>query len=533
MLRILLSQKRRILKATARFFGKDKTSLADNLEIASSNLFVKPPLHQAPSYDHSQERQELMFDSYHLMDFFFEKQNTERRLSLFRQIKTKFNLSKRESEKLRLLVECLQEAVEKGAAKNCELSDLHEALEWILSSDRLDSKNRNLNSGVIILASSILDFIYLLIHFEEKKPGDLGINQTWNQGNLNNTNPHAFEQEIASNPRPKGVRGLLRPSKKEHPPVPVGKQRSIGLIFTAHPCGLNKNEKLFRTILEQIELSQDRDCSPEAKLSARETIQETLRALLTRDFFKLKPKVLEETVNLQNSVLEMSKALMEQSKEFNIRVSLDTWTGVEADRNATTPELQLQTILLNKLRGFEVYTHHLTQIRHEAGYHLHALEGGELKALQQILGICTGGLAQLESFERNIAVGLKVVEQLARLVVMGSVKGFFKEQGVVDLKGLGQAVDVEMTMASVLDLEAFAGFRNKYVDDSVQQMFSEESLYEFLEHTSVIFAEEEVGHSHQIQIPIQRLQGDFSTMLNVLYIQEICLVFIIILSHSL
>ena len=415
----------------------------------------------------------FQFDLFHYADFIQSMNRYESFELIYRQVRGKFTLSPEQFYSFKFTMECLREVIARENSINQDEEDFFQALRWVVKTKGLEANTDGINMRVVKTSSVIQDILYLLIHYEKTLPDK------------------SLENDV----------------KPESP-------KYVGLIFTNHPCGLNKDETTFRNLLLSIEkLNSVQSYKKEA---IKIEIKNILKSLLEPSIEKLKPKVRDETLTLQDQLMNMSKTLVEQMEDSDdIEVRLDTWTGIEADRNATTPELQMQTVILNKMKGFEVYEHHLSKMISEIilievpeesdipadafAYGDNLKIGKETQAKKKLqdfqnmelseesmnlLNIFNNSLMNFKKFEKSMQKGLDISKYLARLIVFRWIKD------LLNSKNFNQIPDsiLNLTLKEFYESsEVEKNHKNSYIGDTIQQFFSELVLKNLLEDVASIF----------------------------------------------
>jgi hypothetical protein len=405
----------------------------------------------------------FQFDLYHYADFIQSMNRYESFNSIYRQVRSKFWLSKDQFYGFKFTMECLREVISQKTSIGQDEEDFFQALKWVVKTKGLEANEDGLNMRVVKISSVIQDILYLLLHFE-KTP-----------------------QET--------------PSNTVTPPSEAPKY--LGLIFTNHPCGLNKDEAIFQSLLHAIEKLQF--VSSSQKDSIKTQIKSILETLLKPSIERLKPKVKDETLTLQDQLMRMSKTLVEQLEDSDdVEVRLDTWTGIEADRNATTPELQMQTVILNKMKGFEVYQHHLRKMMSEvilmeipeesdiprdtfASEHIWRITQDiqNKKKIQDFknldlseesmtfLEIINNSSNYFQQFENGMQKGLDISKYLGRLIVFRWLRDILRERKTQTFS----SGFLQMNLKDLYDSqEILPEHRNSYIGDTIQQFFSDKTV---------------------------------------------------------
>jgi hypothetical protein len=414
----------------------------------------------------------FQFDLYHYADFIQSMNRYESFESIYRQVRGKFWLSPEQFYSFKITMECLREVISKKYSIHKDEEDFFEALKWVVKTKGLEANEDGLNMKVVKISSVIQDILYLLIHFEKTLPDNQSIGKS--------------------------------------PDTP----KYVGLIFTNHPCGLNKDESTFQSLLQTIEKLHKVPSSK--KDSIKDEIKQNLKTLLEPSIEKLKPKVRDETLTLQDQLIKMSKTLVEQMEDSdNVEVRLDTWTGIEADRNATTPELQMQTVILNKMKGFEVYQHHLAKMKSEIvlmeipeesdipkdtfGEDYTRRINKEMQDKKRLkdfenLDLSTESISLLRifdnssknfmKFEKGMKKGLDMSKYLARLIVFRWIRDIInlKHNGIVPERFLTYKMKA-FYESDFIDLED----KNSYISDTIQQFFSDLTLQNLFEDIATTF----------------------------------------------
>ena len=399
----------------------------------------------------------FQFDLFHYADFILSMNRYESFELIYRQVRGKFTLSTEQFYAFKFTMACLREVIAKQMNDHSE-EDFFQALRWVVKTKGLEANEDGLNMRVVKISSVIQDILYLLIHYEKTKS-----------------------------------EGLKEEVKQDTP-------KYVGLIFTAHPCGLNKDETTFRNLLQSIEKLTN--ANPAKKETIKNEIKNILRSLLEPSIEKLKPKVRDETLTLQDQLMNMSKTLVEQMETSDdVEVRLDTWTGIEADRNATTPELQMQTVILNKMKGFEVYQHYLSKMISEIilmeipeesdipgdafgeeylrkigkeiqdKKKLHDFQNMDLSPeSMKLLEIFNNCLVNFKRFETSMQQGLDTSKNLARLIVFRWLRDLLKENEI-------QKIPEHILNSNLKDFYESSNVqkkhKNSYIGDTIQQFFSE------------------------------------------------------------
>lgn len=408
----------------------------------------------------------FQFDLYHYADFIQSMNRHESFESIYRQVRGKFWLSKEQFYGFKFTMECLREVIGKrGSFAGQDEEDFFQALKWVVKTKGLEASEEGLNMRVVKISSVIQDILYLLIHFE-KPP-----------------------QESPGN----------------HTPAPSEAPKYLGLIFTNHPCGLNKDEAIFQSLLQAIEKLHV--VPPSQKEAIKGQIKSILETLLKPSIERLKPKVKDETLTLQDQLMRMSKTLVEQLEDSDdVEVRLDTWTGIEADRNATTPELQMQTVILNKMKGFEVYQHHLRKMMAEvilmeipeesdiprdafASEHILRITQDiqNKKKIQdfqnldlsqestEFLEILNNSSGYFYKFEKGMQKGLDISKYLGRLIVFRWMRDILIAEGVT----VFEPSFLQTNLKEYYDSPRITSDqRNSYIGDTIQQFFSDATIGE-------------------------------------------------------
>lgn len=435
-----------------RKFTKLKNELS-NISNSDLRFISRELMFNKKEMDSTWESSNLnMFDN---LDFIYENKNFELFQTTYKQIKKKFRLDQRQFWMFKFSIELLREFILKNNNNSLTEDEFFETMKWMLKSMSINNSDILLNQSVVRLSSLVQDILYLIIHFSETQ--------------IEERKPHKGEFKLSSESRDEI-------------------KKYVGLIFTNHPCALNKDEEIYKELLQNLENAYELKLEQSKLFEIKIKIEKNLNSLLYSDFHKLKPKVKEETLTLQNEVLAMSEALMEQSHEFHdIKIKLDSWTGIEADRNATTPELQLQTILLNKLKGFEVYSWHLQSVINLL--HQMILESkytDSWKPLREIIQICEHSIKHFKEFDKNIKKGLDIATKLSELIVFKFLRNVIINNQLLQ----NHPEMLQMTMVDFWNSKYIKQYNNddhKYIKDSIQQFFSSLTVKEFLGQLAISF----------------------------------------------
>lgn len=413
------------------------------------------------------------FDMFHHADFIHSMKQYESFDLIYRQVRGKFGLSPEQFYSFKFTMECLREVIRKGNVNLQNEEEFFMALTWVVKTKGLEANEEGLNIRVVKIVSVIQDILYLLIY---------------------------FEKTIAEKTLP----------AKVFSPVP----KYVGLIFTNHPCGLNKDEASFQSLLAAIEKLHRSGASK--KDVVREDILRILETLLESRINKLKPRVWDETLTLQEQLIRMSKTLVEHMEDSDdVEVRLDTWTGIEADRNATTPELQMQTVILNKMKGFEVYEHHLNkmmmeivlmEIPEESDIPTGAFRESLVKSIDKevqdkkrlrdfdnmdlsqesvdLVNIFRNSVKNFMKFEKGMKKGLSISQYLARLIVFRWLRDILLADGQTKVPEQLLKQNLKEFYASG---QVAACQRNSYIADTINQFFYDTSIQSLFEEIASSF----------------------------------------------
>ena len=415
----------------------------------------------------------FQFDLFNYADFIQSMNRYESFESIYRQVRGKFWLSPEQFYSFKFTMECLREVISKKTSINQDEEDFFQALKWVVKTKGLEANEDGLNMRVVKISSVIQDILYLLIHFEKSLP-DTSV-QT---------------QEGSESPK------------------------YLGLIFTNHPCGLNKDEATFQELLLAIEKLHKVPSSQKDLI--KDQIKFILKTLLEPSIEKLKPKVRDETLTLQDQLMRMSKTLVEQLEDDDdVEIRLDTWTGIEADRNATTPELQMQTVILNKMKGFEVYQHHLRkmmseiilmEIPEESDIPADAFGGDQVRRIikeiqdkkkledfqnmdlneesMRLLGIFQNSSNNFNKFEKGMKRGLEISRYLGRLIVFRWLKDLLK---VGKMEVISESLLNKTLKEFYNSKDVTQKFKNSYIADTIQQFFAELTIKDLFQDIASTF----------------------------------------------
>ena len=414
----------------------------------------------------------FQFDLYHFADFIQSMNRYESFESMYRQMRGKFWLSPEQFYSFKITMECLREVISKKFSNHKDEEDFFDALKWVVKTKGLEAKEENLNMKVVKISSVIQDILYLLIHFEKTLP----------------------EVNVSGKPR--------------------DTPKYVGMIFTNHPCGLNKDESTFQNLLQTIEKLHQVPSS--RKDGVKDEIKNILKTLLEPSIEKLKPKVRDETLTLQDQLIRMSKTLVEQMEDSeHMEVRLDTWTGIEADRNATTPELQMQTVIMNKMKGFEVYQFHLKKMMSEIilmeipeesdipkdtfgedytqrinkemqdKKRMKDFENLELtEESKNLIRTFHNSSKNFSKFQKGMTKGLDMSKYLARLILFRWIRDIVNTKYNRVIPGS----ILNLSMKELYESEYIeAEHRNTYINDTITQFFADMPVESLFEEVSTIF----------------------------------------------
>ncbi len=231
--------------------------------------------------------------------------------------------------------------------------------------------------------------------------------------------------EMAQNPT---VYPLARPSQEVF--SDPQQRGSTGFVLTSHPCRAKTPDSyVVRARLSQL-VSGKVSADPQAEIAQqmalwvsrsplvqrptllqevrihRPMVYRVLDALLdTAERLKVAPLAIPRDQETLRHVLDSGQW---NSYQGNLQLVLPEWTGWEADRNSTTPEVNLNTAIENKRAICEYYINALT--------HLQIKDLSEEARPAFVLRI-RGIVGRLEGMLQNLSVLRNTVRSLAALMI--------------------------------------------------------------------------------------------------------------------